>query len=323
MVDFRKQMGKRGRGKDERPKVELNDLLVDGDEEAFIASAKEKGVYLELSADYFLPDERQPRKTFTPEGLDELRESIEQHGQIQPILVRPAIDGKYPIIAGERRWRAISASKSVSHVKAVISSGQQDELLLLLLQLDENNKREAVPVMETVAAMKRVVDLCKENGGKQGEAADMLGISPGRLSKYLSLVEVPEQIQSLSHGNKTQDLDTLYELGRASKKDPAAVAELLEQWESTDQSFNLRQAAASLSKGRKGGAEGKGTQGKSEQSKKPPGKAQEKLLAGMSLLADDAASYLVLVYADGSEGRIKVAPEALGEIAAVLSKDGE
>jgi ParB family chromosome partitioning protein len=63
-----------------------------------------------------LPDPEQPRKYFDLEALNELKTSIEQHGIIQPVLVRPSEDGKYIIVAGERRHRAATIKGGVDYL---------------------------------------------------------------------------------------------------------------------------------------------------------------------------------------------------------------
>jgi ParB/RepB/Spo0J family partition protein len=313
MAGFKERMASKSPPKKDRPDLKITDLMEEGDASEFIQSAKDRGVYLELSADHFVADERQPRKTFTEEGLAELRESIEQNGQLQPILVKPRADGKYPIIAGERRWRAIKGSSKVLKVKAVISSGSSDELHIVLMQLDENNKRESVPVMETVEAMARVVALCKAQGKKQGDAAKLLGMSAGRLSKYLSLMEVPEEVKALSVNGKTQDLDTLYELGKASKRDQAGVQALLASVEEGGLPGNLRQAAAAVGKSKPK------TDGEDEAPNKqrPSQKPKASRVCHLELENGEDGDHLILVFDDESKKRL-----ALDASAVALLRDG-
>ena len=61
---------------------------------------------LALSIDEVIPDPGQARKTFQPDGLHTLAQSLSETGQINPVVVRPAAEGKYMIVVGERRWRA-------------------------------------------------------------------------------------------------------------------------------------------------------------------------------------------------------------------------
>ncbi|WP_027710077.1 ParB/RepB/Spo0J family partition protein [Zooshikella ganghwensis] len=219
-----------------------------------VTIAKSEGRYLELSPNQLEPDPNQPRKTFDNQALQELQQSIEARGQLQPILIGEQGDsGKYPIISGERRWRAISNSSTVKTVSAIVRSGASDELLLLLMQIDENNQREQVPAIENAEAMQRVVDICKANGNDQAYAASILGVSKGHLSKYLSLLKAPDSIKQLSLNNETQDVVTLYDLARAYQKDKQAVNELVNQWQAGELTGTLRKASRELAENTKKG----------------------------------------------------------------------
>ncbi|MBO1367269.1 ParB/RepB/Spo0J family partition protein [Vibrio cholerae] len=228
----------------------VSELLgADGDADILemVEKAKTDGRYLSLPVDSFLPDPNQPRKTFDPERIDELRSSIESKGQLQPILVGDRLpNGKYPIIAGERRWRAISESSLVSEVQAIIRAGDVDELYLLLMQIDENNQREQIPAVENAMAMKRVVDICKAEGHDQAYAAKMLNVSPGQLSKHLALIDAPMIVTSLSLYGETQDVEVLYNLAKASEVKPKEVAELIDQWRSGELDTNFRKASKEI-----------------------------------------------------------------------------
>ncbi|RDH41807.1 ParB/RepB/Spo0J family partition protein [Zooshikella ganghwensis] len=223
-----------------------------------VTIAKSEGRYLELGPNQLEPDPNQPRKTFDEQGLQDLQRSIEARGQLQPILIGEQGDsGKYPIISGERRWRAISNSSTVKTVSAIVRSGASDELLLLLMQIDENNQREQVPAIENAEAMQRVVDICKTNGNDQAYAASILGVSKGHLSKYLALLKAPDSIKQLSLNNETQDVVTLYDLTRAYQKDQKAVDSLVNQWKSGELIGTLRKASRELAESPKKGPQKK------------------------------------------------------------------
>ena len=242
---FSEQVSK-GKG-GQKPKVDITDLLADSGTDELVGRAKADGRYLSLSADSFVPDPNQPRKTFDKGRIDELRVSIESNGQLQPILVGDRLpDGKYPIIAGERRWRAIAESDVVTEIQAIIRSGDVDELHLLLMQIDENNQREQIPAVENAMAMKRVVDICKAEGNDQASAAKLLNVSPGQLSKHLTLLDAPTIVTGLSVHGETQDVEVLYNLAKAAESKPEEVAELIDQWRSGELDTNLRKASKEL-----------------------------------------------------------------------------
>ncbi len=245
-----------------REQININELLEDVSTDDLL-QAKKEGRLVTLPPSRFIPDEAQPRKTFDEGTLDELRLSIEMSGQIQPILVdAPNGDGLYTIVAGERRWRAISLSASreiiagelyppVTEILAIVRSNDRncsdnDELNRLVVQLSENNDREQVSTIEEAEAMRRVVDLVKGKGGTQADAAKLLKISAGRLSKHLTLLDAPDSVRCLSLHDETQDLDVLYNLTKAAEQMPEKVSELIDSWRGGDLEGNLREACESL-----------------------------------------------------------------------------
>lgn len=194
-----------------------------------------------------LPDPSQPRKSFDQSSLDELRVSIETKGQLQPILVRESsTNGKYVIISGERRWRAIFESEILDEALIYIKKGSNSDLDLLLMQIDENEKREDVAVIEQVQAIKRVVELCKEEGLTRLDAANRLGISKSKLSKYLTISEAPGIVTKLSAHDEIQDVEVLYNLSKAAKTNESEVAEFINRWREGGVDVNLRKASKDI-----------------------------------------------------------------------------
>ena len=91
------------------------------------------------------PNRDQPRKDFDEKALSELADSIAQHGLIQPIVVKPTVDGRYSIIAGERRWRACRLA-GLNEVPVMIKDA--DEQTLMEIALIENLQREDLNAVE-------------------------------------------------------------------------------------------------------------------------------------------------------------------------------
>ena len=234
-MNFKAQVKKKNSDK----KVNLSELLDDSD-----SSNKQ---YLELSWDSFIADPDQPRKTFDAVELEELRHSIEQHGQLQPILVRPHNEDSrlFVIIAGERRWKAIQSSETVSKLKAIVQN-EDDELKLLLMQIDENDKRQSISVIETAGAIKRVVELVKATGGRQKDAADKLNISTAQISKFMSILKGPSTIHQMSHANETQDIEVLYCLAKAYEINPEKTDQLINKYRDGSLKEGLRKASKGL-----------------------------------------------------------------------------
>src|SRR5215472_6911416 len=99
----------------------------------------------EIDIDRILPNAHQPRKSFDDEALNELANSIREHGVVQPIIVRPLDDGFFQLIAGERRWRAAQRA-GLSRISAVLREASEDAALELALI--ENLQREDLNPME-------------------------------------------------------------------------------------------------------------------------------------------------------------------------------
>ena len=112
----------------------------------FDENANENGGSVLVNINDIEPNRNQPRKDFDEEALNELAESIANHGLIQPIVVRPNLDGTYMIIAGERRWRACRIA-NLSEVPVIIK--ETDDKTLMEIALIENLQREDLNSVET------------------------------------------------------------------------------------------------------------------------------------------------------------------------------
>lgn len=144
---------------------------------------------LPLSA--VLPDESQHRKTFSSDSLAELAESISLHGILQPILVAPPENGKYKIIAGERRYRAASMAglTEVPVLVRDVSSQNAAEMALI-----ENLQREDLNPMEEAGGYDMLI---RTYGLTQEEAAKRLGKSRVAVANTLRLLALPPAAQSM------------------------------------------------------------------------------------------------------------------------------
>ncbi|MFO7263723.1 MAG: hypothetical protein A6D91_02645 [Bacillaceae bacterium G1] len=136
------------------------------------------------------PNPYQPRKTFAPEAMEELTESIRQHGLIQPILVRKSLHG-YEIVAGERRWRAAKMAnlKTVPVVVKDFSDEQVMEIALI-----ENLQREDLNAMEVAQAYEK---LMQQFHLTQEELAAKVGKSRPHVANFLRLLQLPPRVQEM------------------------------------------------------------------------------------------------------------------------------
>lgn len=141
------------------------------------------------------PNKGQPRKTFRPEELAELADSIKQNGILQPLLVRKKGSG-YEIVAGERRYQAAKAA-GLSEVPVVIREISDDEVFKLALI--ENLQRSDLSPLEEAQGYHQLI---KEKGLTQEELAKILSKSRSAITNTLRLLDLPEEVQGLVEEGK-------------------------------------------------------------------------------------------------------------------------
>jgi len=143
-----------------------------------------------LPIDSIDPNPLQPRRTFQPERLEELAQSIRSNGIIQPLVVRRA-DERYQLVAGERRWRAAKLA-GVTQVPAVIRDIPDDHLLEITLI--ENIQREDLNPIETAVAFERMMRELVLNPEQVGERT---GKDRTTIVNLIRLLQLPADLQQL------------------------------------------------------------------------------------------------------------------------------
>ena len=133
----------------------------------------------------------QPRRSFDPEKLEELAESIRQHGVIQPLTVRKLSSGYYQIIAGERRWRAARMTELTEIPAVVIEADDQKAMELAMI---ENLQREDLNPMEEAEGFRALV---ANYGMTQEEAARRVGKSRSAVANAMRLLDLSPALQEL------------------------------------------------------------------------------------------------------------------------------
>ena len=137
-----------------------------------------------------------PRKRFDESALEELAASIASRGVIQPIIVRPIGEGKYQLVAGERRWRA--AQKAQLHqIPALVRDLSEREVMALALI--ENLQREDLNPVEEARAYQR---LAQEEGMTQAEIARMVEKSRSHVANIQRLLALPSAVLDLVEAGK-------------------------------------------------------------------------------------------------------------------------
>jgi len=135
------------------------------------------------------PNPNQPRREFDEEALSELASSIRELGIIQPITLRKMDDGRYQIIAGERRWRA-SQLAGLSKIPAYIVTVEDQNAMEMALV--ENIQREDLNAIEIALAYQHLAD---STGMTQAKISERVGKSRTAVTNYLRLLKLPAQVQ--------------------------------------------------------------------------------------------------------------------------------
>jgi len=159
----------------------------------------------DIALDHIAPNPSQPRMTWNEETLKELAASIREHGVLQPILIRPAGNDRYEIIAGERRWRA-SKIAGKETVPSIIE--RFDDSTALEIALIENLQREDLSPLDEAVIYKKMTD---ELGYSIRGLADKLGKDKGYVENRLRLATAPDDIKQMV-SQRHDTLAAAYEL---------------------------------------------------------------------------------------------------------------
>jgi ParB family chromosome partitioning protein len=160
--------------------------------------AQATGALRELPVGSVQPNPFQPRTQMNEAELVELTASIEASGLLQPVVVRPR-NGKYELIAGERRWRAVQRL-GWPKIPAVVK--EVDDPTLLTLALIENLQRDNLSAMDEAAGYQR---LSEEFQLPQAEIARMVGRDRSTIANLLRLLKLPEEVKQLVHQSKLME----------------------------------------------------------------------------------------------------------------------
>lgn len=143
----------------------------------------------ELELARIRPNPYQPRKTFDAASLQELRSSIERHGVLQPVVVRPTGED-FELIAGERRWRAARLAGKAS-IPAVVRPDVSDDDMLELALVENVQRRDLDPI-ERARGYRLVMDRLSLT---QEQVAQRVGLQRSTIANHLRLLELPAEVQ--------------------------------------------------------------------------------------------------------------------------------
>lgn len=190
-------------------------------QEEQVADKKERvNIVLHVPVDHIRANPNQPRKEFDNERLDELADSINNHGIIQPITVRYLGEKKFELISGERRLRAAKLA-GIEEIPSYIREADDEQSMAF--SLIENIQREDLNALEVAFAYQRLVD---EFNYTQVQVADKVGKSRTAVTNTLRLLQLPDFIQtalkkeliSMGHARALITIESVSEQQKLLKK---------------------------------------------------------------------------------------------------------
>jgi len=207
----------------------------------------------EVAVDQLKPNPEQPRRAFREDTLRELADSIREKGVLQPVLVEEASEGKYVIIAGERRVRAARLA-GLGRVPVVVRRFTAEEKLEIALI--ENVQREDLSPLEEARAYKRLMDL---GNASQEQVAQKVGKDRSTIANTIRLLKLPGEAQQALESGVITAGHARALLMLVNVADQSDMLKRIKQ-----QGLSVRQAegvAAALNEGRKGDRPGGGNTG--------------------------------------------------------------
>lgn len=185
---------KRALGKGLEQLFNTENLDLDSFEKSVYETATKEEI-IEVSLEELRANPYQPRKVFDEEALQELANSIKEHGVFQPIIVKKSIKG-YEIIAGERRVRA-SKLAGLETVPAIVRN--LDDTQMMEIALLENLQRENLSAIEEAIAYKTMIEKLNLT---QEELSNKIGKSRSHITNMLGLLRLPEEVQNMVNSNQ-------------------------------------------------------------------------------------------------------------------------
>jgi ParB family transcriptional regulator, chromosome partitioning protein len=168
----------------------LSALMADVNLDPSTTTASYRRPDITVPVERVFPNPDQPRRDFSPEGLQDLAASIRSQGIIQPLIVREAGDGQYQIVAGERRWRAAQLAQ-LHDVPVLVRTFSDEEVLEVALV--ENIQRADLNAIEEALAYRQLMD---RFGHTQDKIAEALAKSRSHIANTLRLLQLPEDVQA-------------------------------------------------------------------------------------------------------------------------------
>ncbi len=241
--------------------------------------------------EFVSPNPRNPRRAFAEADLADLSQSIREHGIVQPVLVRQKIDGKYEIIAGERRWRAAQRA-GLAEIPVMVRD--VDDRTALELAIIENVQRADLNPVEEALGYQQLID---EHSYTQADLGNVIGKSRSHVANTLRLLKLPDSIRGLL-------VDGSLSAGHArtlvTATDPVALARRI-----VDDGLSVRQAEALAQQPESSAA--KPRKPRAGEDKDPDTLALEKLLS-------DVTGLLVTISHKDRGGELRIGYKTLDQL---------
>lgn len=221
------KIAKRGLGRG------LSALMADMDIEAPAANAPQARDRTMIPIEQITANPDQPRRHFEPDALQELADSLRQHGVLQPLIVRshPRDEGLYQIVAGERRWRAAQMAQ-LHELPVIIREFSDTEVLEVAII--ENIQRADLNAIEEAASFRQLMD---RFGHTQEKLAEALNKSRSHIANLLRLLNLPDSVQDFVKDGK---LSAGHARALITAENPAALArQVIEKGLSVRETENL------------------------------------------------------------------------------------
>jgi ParB family transcriptional regulator, chromosome partitioning protein len=215
----------------------LGEKLEEKQEPVIAEKTEEKDEIKKIPIDDIVPNRFQPRTVFDDEKIEELARTIHTHGVIQPIVIREMEDGKFEIIAGERRWRAMR-KLGWDEVPAIVNNLTDAETASVALI--ENLQREELSPIEEAIAYGKLLEI---HNLTQEALAQRLGKGQSTVANKLRLLKLPQEVQDalLNKSISERHARSLIPLKDAEKQ-VQLLAEIIEK------SLNVKQTEARVEK---------------------------------------------------------------------------
>lgn len=194
----------------DQPQVAIENNSVDE------ANGDGENIVMYIDINDIAPNRNQPRKVFDPEKINELAESILEHGIIQPLIIREVHNG-YEIVAGERRWRAARTAK-LKKVPCIIRDFTDEENMLIAII--ENMQREDLNPIEEAEGLNQMI---KTYGLTQEEVSKSVSKSRPYITNSLRLLKLPAEIRDLVSEGKISTGHARAIVNVDSKKEQAEI----------------------------------------------------------------------------------------------------